>query len=304
MPNLIGQNFLDAKQNIEKAGFQVERIYTPTQDAVQDGKVATQNPVAGQQVFSDSKITLTTYQVASIKMPKLVGLTFAQALEALEKIGFSSNMVSISSQPVNDQKLAEGIIDTQAPAPGETIDRIRFQSNNMMIRLQGRVYLKVNWVKVPNVLNIKEDEAKKRLEGAGLRPIVNYKGTGAKNWDGVVLDQKPGAGTEVIPDSSVNLTAYKYNSDTIQVSMKLVEKQHYLLGVTGGALPYDVTAQYDVPANLKGTEVVQISLLQDSPSSPGWKWYRILTKIPLKATLVVKDNKGQVYKYAMDLTGQ
>jgi beta-lactam-binding protein with PASTA domain len=72
MPNLIGQNFLDAKQNIEKAGFQVERIYTPTQDAVQDGKVATQNPVAGQQVFSDSKITLTTYQVASIKMPKLV----------------------------------------------------------------------------------------------------------------------------------------------------------------------------------------------------------------------------------------
>jgi hypothetical protein len=56
MPNLIGQNFLDAKQNIEKAGFQVERIYTPTQDAVQDGKVATQNPVAGQQVFSDSKI--------------------------------------------------------------------------------------------------------------------------------------------------------------------------------------------------------------------------------------------------------
>ncbi|MCA1836164.1 MAG: PASTA domain-containing protein, partial [Actinobacteria bacterium] len=89
--------------------------------AVQRGQVLKQNPAGGTTVKAGSTVTLTVSRGNQAQMPNLRGLTSAQALATLQKLGWTGTLHETFAQ-VNDPNQA-GLIVAQDVPPGTGFTR-------------------------------------------------------------------------------------------------------------------------------------------------------------------------------------
>ncbi|WP_433660750.1 Stk1 family PASTA domain-containing Ser/Thr kinase [Nocardia sp. CA-128927] len=105
VPNVIGQDIDVAKPNlVDSAGFKIQIQEVPS--ARPKGEVLSTSPAGGQNAEKGSTVTV---QVSSdqIKMPSLVGLTVAQAVDKLRAEGWTGTQSQISQSP-------QGTFDTSS----------------------------------------------------------------------------------------------------------------------------------------------------------------------------------------------
>lgn len=98
VPNVVGSNYREAMLQLQDAGFAVE-ISNETSQTVEKDIVIGSSPAAGEQISAGSTVYLTVssgMQINYIRMPNLIGLSEAAAIEKLK----SANLTYAGSERI------------------------------------------------------------------------------------------------------------------------------------------------------------------------------------------------------------
>ena len=180
-----------AIQRIEAAGLEAEVGEQPSTE-VDEGIVIEQNPKEGTSVARDSTVTITVSTgPREVEVPDLVGLTYDEAVDALNEVNLEPRRVEVFSQR------PPGQVVNQDPRAGERVDE--------GTAVEVRVSKGVRQVDVPNVLGESESDARAILEDAGFEVAVT-EAPSESTPEGFVSSQSPSGGTEAPQGSTVSIT--------------------------------------------------------------------------------------------------
>jgi serine/threonine-protein kinase len=128
------------------------------------------------------------------KVPKVVGLTLAEATARLEQSGHKIT----TSATVSDPNVPEGKVIDQLPAADEGLDK------------GGTVAVKVSGgpgdIDVPRVTGMTAQQAKAALEKAGFKAVIQWTNV-AESQGLIVLRQTPAAGQKAKKGTDVEIVA-------------------------------------------------------------------------------------------------
>jgi serine/threonine-protein kinase len=191
VPDVVGREADVAERLLERAGLQVERRDVASGE-VRRGRVADQDPDAGQEVAEDSVVILSVSTgPPQVEVPDVTGITREQAEEAVEAAGFRTRVERRYSDTV-----AEGdVIGTEPPGGRRATEGSRVT----LIVSRG-----VQPVAVPDVTALDRQGARAALEAAGLRPVFSSRETDDEDA-GQVLEQQPAPGSEVQEGAEVRV---------------------------------------------------------------------------------------------------
>ena len=180
-----------AVQRIEDADLEAEIVeQASTEEEL--NIVIEQSPREGTQVSRGSTVTITVGTgPRQVMVPRLVGLTYEEAVDALNEVGLEPRRTNVFSQR------PEGTVSGQNPKAGEQVD----EGTEVEVRVsQGpRV------VEVPDVLDQSESSAVAELEGAGFE-VQSAEAPSDTTPAGLVSAQSPGPGELAAPGSTVQIT--------------------------------------------------------------------------------------------------
>jgi serine/threonine protein kinase/beta-lactam-binding protein with PASTA domain len=180
-----------AVQRIEAAELEAEVEREPS-IRVDEGIVIEQSPREGTQVAQGSTVTITVSSgPRQVEVPRLIGLTYDEAVDRLDDVGLEPRRVEVFSQrPANE-------VINQSPRAGERVDEGS--------QVEVRVSKGVRQVTVPDVLGQPESSATDELEAAGFEVAVTEAPSESTPED-LVSDQDPGAGAQADAGSTVTIT--------------------------------------------------------------------------------------------------
>jgi beta-lactam-binding protein with PASTA domain len=141
-------------------------------------------PSEGKEVTKGTRVRLLVSDgPEQVAVPAVTGLSRESAEARLRDDGFG---VSVSEQESDEP---EGDVIAQSPAAGTELTR----GETVTITVStGRPL-----VDVPDVIGMNERSASSRLRSAGLEPVTQERTVTDPAEDGVVVEQRPGAGTQV-----------------------------------------------------------------------------------------------------------
>jgi serine/threonine-protein kinase len=189
VPSVEGTPSKDAQDQLKTAGLK-SKVEKQFSDTVPRGKVISASPSPGTTVDRGTTVTLQVSRgKEQVSVPGVTGETEENARSAIEGAGLRVGKVT---QQESDKE--PGTVLTQSPAAGKSVAK------------GSAVDLTVaKAVKVPDVVDKKEDEARTALEAAGFTVKVRQQAVTDPAQDGVVLDQTPGADEERPKGSRVTI---------------------------------------------------------------------------------------------------
>jgi eukaryotic-like serine/threonine-protein kinase len=191
VPRVTGTQLIEARQILERAGFEVDETRVQSEAALD--RVLDQDPDAGEEAEDGSTILLeVSGGPGTVRVPSLAGLRPKQVVTRLEKRDLTAELEKRSSDTVQS-----GLAIRSVPGAGEVVER----GEQIKVFISSGPEL----VAVPNVVGLARESAEVRVADAGLTPgqITEQQ---SDQPEGEVLAQDPGAGSEVERDTTVNLT--------------------------------------------------------------------------------------------------
>jgi eukaryotic-like serine/threonine-protein kinase len=182
-----------AEQTIKDAGLKVGEVTVEPSPTVAEGLVIRSSPAGGAQVQKGSTVDLfVSGGPDTLTVPNVVGLDEDRAADTLRKAGFTS----VNTQQVESLEPAGKVV---AVSPAENAQA----APSAPIRLQ----ISTGSVKLPDVKNRSESEARRLLTEAGFSDsqIVNQNAERDDVPEGTVVGTEPGAGTAVAADEEIVL---------------------------------------------------------------------------------------------------
>jgi serine/threonine-protein kinase len=155
MPDLVEMEAADALKELEDLGFAAENISQEDVNSTdfEPGTVVSTEPEAGAEADREEQVTVTVSR--GIPVPAVVGEKLETARQMLEDEGLSVEVVEQESSDVEEGKVIQ-----QSPDSGSSIGP------------SGTVTLTVSTgppgVEVPDVVGMRVNEARERLEDAGF----------------------------------------------------------------------------------------------------------------------------------------
>jgi eukaryotic-like serine/threonine-protein kinase len=141
-------------------------------------------PRAGEEVERDTRVTLfVSTGPEQVTVPDVVGLSSDSAEASLAAEGFG---VAVQEQ---ESEEAVGEVIAQSPEGGAEVDR----GTTVTIT----VSTGIEQIDVPNVVGLSPRDAAGQISSAGLTPVRSERSVTDPAEDGVVIDQRPGAGVEL-----------------------------------------------------------------------------------------------------------
>ena len=191
VPQVTGLSETAAAAALKQAGLHVEISRSPS--AQPAGTVVGQSVAAGQHVDGKTTVRLdVSSDPAKVLMPRLAGLTLAQAQAQLRERGLRATVTHVvASQPA-------GTVVGQVPVAGAQLRR------GMTVTI--RVASAATKMTVPDVTGLDETGARQQLTGAGFRVQVVGQPVTDPSQDGVVLDETPAGGSRAAKGSTVTIT--------------------------------------------------------------------------------------------------
>ena len=195
VPSLVGKKLESAQNRAEDFGFTVDiEEYESSNDPA--GTVLTQSPDAGKYAKPGSAITIKVSAGPEVPtIPNLIGLTYEEAVSALENAGFRMGTVSYQ---VSDTAI--GYVCSQSiPAGMESPE-----GSEVNISISATA---TSTFMMPSVILFPLPEAVKLLDSTdSLKIRIQYDPTADKNLNGTIILQQPIAGEEVQTGRTVTLT--------------------------------------------------------------------------------------------------
>ncbi len=191
VPFVEGLREQQAIDKIEEVGLEAA-VEEQSSTEVDRGIVIEQNPKEGTRISKGSTVTIVVSTGPKrVEVPRLVGLTYEEAVDALAELGLESRRVNVFSQkPV-------GQVTAQDPKAGEEVD----EGTQVVVRVSKGV----QQVGVPDVLGQSESSATAELEAAGFVVDV-VQAPSSTTPAGLVSAQSPDPGVEAEKGSTVQIT--------------------------------------------------------------------------------------------------
>ena len=194
---------VQAVRELHKAGLEVTTDPEFSDKVKKDFAIRTVPP-EGTEVTKGTRIRLLVSQgPEQVTVPDVTGLTRESAEARLRDEDLE---VSVEEQ---ESDVAEGDVISQNPAAGTRVSR------------GDRVTIVVSTgkpqVAVPDVVGMSPERAASRLSSAGLSAVRQERTVTDPDQDGVVIEQRPGAGTQVDEGSQVVIVVgVLKESDTLE----------------------------------------------------------------------------------------
>ena len=174
---------VQAVRELHKAGLEVTTDPEFSDKVKKDFAIRTVPP-EGTEVTKGTRVRLLVSQgPEQVTVPDVTGLTRESAEGRLRDEGLE---VSAEEQ---ESDVAEGDVISQNPTAGTRVSR----GDTVTIV----VSTGTPKVDVPDVVGMSEERATSRLSGAGLSPVRQERSVTDPAQDGVVIEQRPGVGTQV-----------------------------------------------------------------------------------------------------------
>jgi eukaryotic-like serine/threonine-protein kinase len=141
-------------------------------------------PPEGKEVTKGTRVRLLVSSgPEQVAVPDVTGLSRESAESRLRDEGFT---VSVAEQ---ESDVPEGDVISQSPSGGTELTR----GETVTITVStGRPQ-----ADVPDVIGMSERNARSALKAAGLEPVVQQRTVTDPDQDGVVVEQRPGPGTQL-----------------------------------------------------------------------------------------------------------
>ncbi|WP_082092334.1 Stk1 family PASTA domain-containing Ser/Thr kinase [Demequina pelophila] len=195
IPDVRGFERERAEQTLEDAGITVNRFDTEDDPGLSEGRITRTEPAAGEEVASGSAVTLYASS-GKVELPDLSGKSESEARGIIQELGLSPSSTTreVDAGPYD-------VVVEQSPVAGR-VD----QGSSVEIVIA----IEPSTVSVPDVVGRSQTAAVQEIEGAGLFLGSVTVDTSEANPDaaGTVKSMNPRAGTEVTPDTTVDLVVW------------------------------------------------------------------------------------------------
>jgi eukaryotic-like serine/threonine-protein kinase len=183
VPPVEGLTEVQAVRELHKAGLEVTTD-PEFSDKVKKGLAIRTFPPEGRELTKGTRVRLLVSQgPEQVTVPDVTGLTRDSAEARLRDEGLE---VALDEQESDEP---EGDVISQSPAGGTRVSR---GSTVTIVVSTGRPQ-----VDVPDVVGMSDERATARLTGAGLTVTRQERTVTDPTQDGVVIEQRPGAGSQV-----------------------------------------------------------------------------------------------------------
>ncbi|MBR0208091.1 MAG: Stk1 family PASTA domain-containing Ser/Thr kinase [Oscillospiraceae bacterium] len=199
LPNFVGSRYDDVVRDADSIfNFVITDVYT---NDAEPGIIISQKPDPGRSMsIENDGVTVeisVSRSMTSIEVPDLSGYDYRTAAEQLQKMGFSVEIESATSDTV-----AHNYVISSSPAAGEMV------ISGSLIYLSVSSGPQVVYVEMPNLIGLSEEAAIKKLESNNL----SYAGS---EWIDSPLDR----GTVVGQDVQIGESVEEHSKVTLQVSL-------------------------------------------------------------------------------------
>lgn len=189
VPDVAGQSLRAAKRALRSQDLKVGDVAWSYSSSVPPGDVVATKPAAGKTLTIGSTVDIS--RSAGVEVPSVVGEPIDDATESLEGSGFVAEVVAERY----NADVPEGAVIAQVPSSGGAAEGSTIE---LTVSKGPRP------VPVPDVLGQDADDAVATLEDAGFQVDVNdlpFPGN-------EIRAQRPAAGTELRPGSTVTIFAW------------------------------------------------------------------------------------------------
>ncbi|WP_371781858.1 Stk1 family PASTA domain-containing Ser/Thr kinase [Streptosporangium subroseum] len=187
IPLLSSQTEKAATTALIGLGLKV-KVVKEFDEELASGTVIETDPAADTEVEKDSEVILKVSKgLEKVEVPDVVNMTTEEATAALEDKGFKVSLQTKASSR------KQGIVFETSPVAGKSVSK----------GSSVRIYVPMESVEVPNVVNITVDDAKKTLKEAGFKAKTSEQESDLP--EGTVLSQSPEAGSKYQPGITVTL---------------------------------------------------------------------------------------------------
>jgi beta-lactam-binding protein with PASTA domain/tRNA A-37 threonylcarbamoyl transferase component Bud32 len=178
-----------AIDEIEDVGLRVN-LERENSDDIGAGFAIRTVPRAGEEVVRGTRITLFVSEgPEQVAVPPVIGLSSESAEAELRAAGLA---VAVEEQ---ESEETEGTVIDQSPGSGTEVD--------IGATVTITVSTGIETVDVPNVVGLRPGAAEGQIGAAGLTAVRSERTVTDPAQDGVVIDQRPGAGVELEPGGQV-----------------------------------------------------------------------------------------------------
>ncbi|MFI7077790.1 Stk1 family PASTA domain-containing Ser/Thr kinase [Micromonospora sp. NPDC049903] len=192
VPTLTGLSQQDAFAQIEQNGLTAALGDPVLSSDCTKGAVVSQTPAAGERVQPNSTVTVQICDGKPVvTIPSVVGGTREFAEQQLEELKLDVEVKQ------DDNAAPEGQVLAIDPGAGERVE----EGTKVTLTVS-----RGNVVRVPDVANLTEDEARKRLRDAGFEVRVQTGRAVPADQAGRVLNQDPNANSQRTKGSRVTIT--------------------------------------------------------------------------------------------------
>ena len=190
VPRVTGKQLVQARQIMERAGFDVET--ERVQSSQPFDQVVDQDPNGGEEAEDGSTVTLeVSGGPGDVLVPPVANLRQAQAINELEDAGLK---VTIDRE--FSEKVKKDFAIRTVPSEGTEVTK------GTRVRLL--VSRGPEQVTVPDVTGLSRESAEARLRDEGLEPALREEESDEP--EGEVISQDPSGGTEVPRGQTVTIT--------------------------------------------------------------------------------------------------
>jgi len=194
VPNLVGARSIEEARALAGDRFQVAQgNRVESREAV--GAVVAQDPEAGETATQGSKISVDIVGTQVTDLPDVEGASREDAVRILEEAGFKVEEKTEKSSAQN-----KDYVTKQDPRGGK--GATAEVGSRVAITIGGGL----GYVQAPDLYNRTLEEARQALERLDLSLGNQTQTPSDRVPAGQIVDQRPAAGTEVEPGSSVDVT--------------------------------------------------------------------------------------------------
>ncbi len=201
VPDFTGQDIVTVIEALNQQGLQLKIDRREPNQQLPRDTVISQAPPGGSGIKKGRQVrVIVSLGPSDLQAPKLVGEHFRRADILIRQAGFLPGTLSRTAS----ESIERDIVIAQDPQPGSALDK------------GGKISLLISSGKRPETMVMPKltgkgaEEAVTSIDRMGLQYRLVYRSAGDKPAAGrVVVQQKPGAGSPVMPDATVEIVVSK-----------------------------------------------------------------------------------------------